>query len=73
MSDLKKVIAHRLRVLRAERDMSQQDLADASGVSVDAIGKYERAEAAPQLRNAYRLAEALGCTPNDLCDFPTEK
>lgn len=70
MRDLRKIVAHALRVMRADKQMSQQDLADASGVGVDAIGKYERGESMPLLETSCKLASALGCTPNDLCEFP---
>ena len=51
---------NRLKVLRAERDLSQQDLADALAVSrqsVNAIGtgKYD-----PSLPLAFRIADLFG-------------
>lgn len=70
MPDLKQTFARELRVRRAAMRMSQKDVSDASGVSVDAIGKYERGENMPLFETVCRLAEALGCTPNDLCAFP---
>lgn len=51
--------------------MTQEDLARASGVSIDAIKSYERADSGPLLETTYKLAEALGCTPNDICEFGT--
>lgn len=70
MSELKETIARALRVKRAEANMSQEELAKRSGVSVDAIRSYERQMSLPLLETAYKLAEALGCTVNDLCGFP---
>lgn len=72
MPEFKQIIACRLKMLRAEANMSRQDLASASGVSLDAIGSYERAEKTPLLETTYKLAEALHCTPNDICAFPKE-
>lgn len=72
MSELKETIARALRVKRAEADMSQEELAKRSGVSVDAIRSYERQMSLPLLETAYKLAEALGCTVNDLCGIPKE-
>lgn len=69
MPDFKEVVGHRLKVLRAEARMTQEDLARASGVSIDAIKSYERADSGPLLETTYKLAEALGCTPNDICEF----
>lgn len=72
MSELKEAIARALRVKRAEANMSQEELAKRSGVSVDAIRSYERQMSLPLLETAYKLAEALGCTVNDLCGIPKE-
>lgn len=72
MSELKETIARAMRVKRAEANMSQEELAKRSGVSVDAIRSYERQMSLPLLETAYKLAEALGCTVNDLCGIPKE-
>lgn len=72
MSELKETIARALRVKRAEANISQEELAKRSGVSVDAIRSYERQMSLPLLETAYKLAEALGCTVNDLCGIPKE-
>lgn len=72
MSELKETIARALRVKRAEANMSQEELAKRSGVSVDAIRSYERQISLPLLETAYKLAEALGCTVNELCGIPKE-
>lgn len=63
------VVAHRLKVLRAEARMTQEDLARASGVSAASIVKYEAGAMVPTLGNAFSMAEALGCSPNDLCGW----
>lgn len=72
MSELKETIARALRVKRAAADMTQEELATKSGVSVDAIRSYERQMSLPLLETAYKLAEALDCTVNDLCGFTKE-
>lgn len=72
MSELKETIARVLRVKRAEANMTQEDLAIKSGVSIDSIRCYERQMSLPLLETAYKLAEALGCTVNDLCGFTKE-
>ncbi|MBS5865741.1 MAG: helix-turn-helix transcriptional regulator [Coriobacteriaceae bacterium] len=65
------VFAQNLRMFRAKIDLTQEELAAKSGVSVASIHNYEDSKTAPSLINAYALAAALGCTPNDLCSFPT--
>lgn len=67
MSEFKSRVRHNLKVAMAKADMSAQQLADASGVSYDAITNYLRCETTPMLETACKLAEALGCSPNDLC------
>lgn len=65
----KEMVGHRLRVARVEARMTQESLARASGVSVMTIANTERGESSPTFENVYRLAEAIGCTPNDLCGW----
>lgn len=72
MPEFKQVLRKRLRVLMVEADMNAEQLSAASGVSVYAVRQYLRGETVPLLETACKLAEALGCTPNDLCAFPKE-
>jgi DNA-binding XRE family transcriptional regulator len=53
-------LANRLRVARAERDMSQDQLARAAGVSRQTISSIETGQYTPSALLAFRLAEALG-------------
>lgn len=62
----KEVMASKLRGKRAEADMTQQQAADAVGVSTASIVRYESAETVPAGDVVFRLAELYGCTPNDL-------
>ena len=66
MPDFKDLVRRNLRIEMAKADMSAQELAEKSGVSYDAIGQYLRGDTMPLLETAYKLAQALGCTPNDL-------
>lgn len=47
----------RLAVLRAERSLSRQELAEAIGVNYQTIGYLERGDYSPSLDLAFRLAE----------------
>lgn len=69
MPNLTSAFAHGLRVCMAKADMKPPQLADESGVSVDAIRKYLREEMTPTLETTCKLAKALKCSPNDLCSF----
>jgi len=48
---------NRLAVLRTERDLSRQELADAVDVNVQTIGYLERGDYSPSLDLALRLGE----------------
>lgn len=53
-------IHNRLAVLRAERGLSRQELADALGVNYQTIGYLERGDYNPSLELAFRAAEFFG-------------
>jgi DNA-binding XRE family transcriptional regulator len=53
-------LANRIRVARAERDLSQTELADAVGVSRQTISSIETGQYTPSALLAFRLAAALG-------------
>jgi putative transcriptional regulator len=55
---------NRLKVLRAERDWNQQDLADRLGVSRQTVNAIETGKYDPSLPLAFRIAE--------LFDMPIE-
>lgn len=58
--DREPVIYNRLPVLRAERGLSRQQLADALGVNYQTIGYLERGEYNPSLELAFRIGELFG-------------
>lgn len=55
-------IHNRIALLRAERALSRQELADALGVNYQTIGYLERGEYNPSLDLALRIAEHF-CLP----------
>lgn len=67
MPEFNSKVSHNLKVAMAKADMTPKRLAEKSGVSYDAITKCLRCETTPLLETACKLAEALGCSPNDLC------
>ena len=58
----------RLRVLRQERGLSQEALADSAGVHRTYVGSVERGERNIALDNINALADALGVSPARLVD-----
>ena len=51
---------NRLKVLRAERDWSQRDLADALAVSRQSVNAIETGKYDPSLPLAFRIADLFG-------------
>ena len=51
---------NRLAVLRAERQLTRQELADAIGVNYQTVGYLERGDYSPSLELAFRLAAFFG-------------
>jgi putative transcriptional regulator len=58
-------VKNRLKVLRAERDWSQQDLGDQLGVSRQSVNAIETGKYDPSLPLAFRIS--------DLFDLPIEE
>ena len=56
----KRKLYSRLRVLREERGLSRQDLADQIGVNVQTVGYLERMEYSPSLDLAFRICDVFG-------------
>ncbi len=65
----KDVFAANLRAERARLDISQEELAERSGVSTAAVLSYENGAYVPGADKVCALAEVLGVTPNDLCGW----
>ena len=57
MSNGDVVLHNRVAVLRAERKLSRQDLADALGINYQTVGFLERGDYNPSLALALALAE----------------
>ena len=55
-----KALHNRIAVLRAERGLSRQDVADAVGINVQTVGFLERGDYSPSLTLALDLAGYFG-------------
>lgn len=64
--ELRRKIADNLRQLRAKNRISQEKLADISGVSQQHIYKIENELVKPSVEKLLQIAEALNVTVNDL-------
>ena len=56
----------KLKAARAGRDWSQQQLADAVGVSRQTINAIEKGDYNPTIRLCIAICRALGCTLDEL-------
>lgn len=64
--DLREVVARNLRLLRHEKHLTQEELADRSGLSARYIGSVERAQMSPSVTVLGRIADALEVDPAEL-------
>jgi len=56
----------RLKEVRIERFLTQQELADKSGIGIVTVSRLESGLQQPRLKTVRRLAAALGVDPADL-------
>ena len=64
-------VKNRLRVLRAERGWSQQDLAERLEVSRQSVNAIETGRYDPSLPLAFRIADLFGLRIEDVFENPS--
>lgn len=74
MSFDKKKIGAKIAALRKERKLTQEQLAEKIGVTVQYLGTIERGKANTTLNRLDKIAEVLGCSSYDLifCTTPLD-
>ena len=60
MGEILKVFGKRLRSLRRAKDLTQEQVAERAGLSLQSVGEIERGRGNPTLVNIERLSAALG-------------
>lgn len=65
-------IRNRVKELRSERGWTQQQLADAVGVSRQSINSIERERYVPSLELALLFARVFGCATDDIFTLEDE-
>jgi putative transcriptional regulator len=65
-------VNNRLKVLRAERDWSQSDLAERLAVSRQSVNAIETGKYDPSLPLAFRIAELFDLAIESIFHSPTE-
>lgn len=63
------IIAHNVKRLREERNLSQGQLADAAGVSKVVISQIEKGDSNPTVNTIWKLAKALGLPYTSLLEM----
>ncbi len=63
---IQRKLAKAIRVERSARNISQQQLAERSNLSLNFIGRVERAEQMASIASVVQIAEALGMTGDEL-------
>ncbi|MDD1691003.1 MAG: helix-turn-helix transcriptional regulator [Methanoregula sp.] len=63
---------NRIKVLRAERDMTQEQLAELAGVTRNTIISMEKNKYSPSLKLAYRIAHIFGIGIDDIFTYEEE-
>lgn len=69
MDDLRKNFGIRLRTLRRQAGLTQEQLAEAAGISVDFLSMVERGVNAPSFDNLEKISKALGVKVQVLFGF----
>ena len=64
--ELKDVLAMNLRLLRQEREITQEELADRTGLSSRYVGSIERARVSASITVLGKLARAIDIDPCEL-------
>ena len=69
MKDIRKRFGERVRKLRHEKGLSQEELAFRAKIHRTYLGGIERGERNPALKNIASIAEALGVSLSKLFEF----
>ncbi len=67
------MVINKIKVLRAERDWTQEDLASKVGISRQAVISIERYKYTPSLELAFKIADTFGISINAVFEFKEEK
>lgn len=73
MENLRKNFGSRIKVLRQQLNLTQEDLASLSNISVDFLSLIERGINAPSFETIERLSQALDVPIKELFNFEESK
>ena len=66
-------IGRRVAELRAEKDLTQEQLAEILGMATQNLARIEQGRSDFRVSTVVRVARALGCDVRQLCDPPTSR
>jgi transcriptional regulator with XRE-family HTH domain len=69
MTELARKFGKRLRYLRRQKDLSQEQFAEMTGLSIDFVSNLERSVNTPSFDTLQKLADALDIHVFELFDF----
>lgn len=67
------MIQNRIRILRAEHDWTQADLAEKLDISRQAVISIEKYKYTPSLGLAFKIAEAFNVSINEVFQYKEDK
>ena len=70
--DVRNEVCYRVQQLRRQAGITQEKLAELSGLSVDGIRKIEGRRATPSLETLYKISKALRMEPVDFMSYEEE-
>ena len=70
---LKQVVSERIKALRLERGLTQEQLCERAEISVDAVNRIENGTRVPTIDTLEKIASALGSSVSDLLHTQTQK
>ena len=69
MSDITKIVGNRIRIIRNEKGLSQEELAHKANIDPSHLGRLERGERNPSLVSLEQVVNALEITFEDLFKY----
>jgi len=66
--DIEKIARGRIKQLRKEQGLTQEELAERADLTAEAVTRVERGARTPTLKTLGKLAHGLGVSPGELVD-----
>ena len=67
------MIKNRIKVLRAERDWTQANLAEKAGISRQAVISIEKYKYTPSLELAFKIAKVFNVSINEVFEYKEDE